>query len=155
MKKIIRIILIFLIIVLINNCVIAKYFQNISIESKSKILKPIFEIESDEKIQINNIEQNIIEYCFTIKNYDQNEINKVKMFYIIKIENTFDNEKIQISLLDENNNAINLNDYKTEKIKIHMEKYLKKYKLIMNLNEEKNLNGKINIKIEIVQEENK
>lgn len=81
-KKIIKIILIFLITILINIGVIAKYYQEIIIEGKTKILKPIIQIENDEKIQINNIEENIIEYKFCIKNYDVTQINKVNMVYI-------------------------------------------------------------------------
>lgn len=152
-KKLIKIILIFLIIILINISVIAKYYQEIIIEGKTKILKPIIEIEKDEKIQINNITENLIEYKFSIKNYNEQEVNKVNMFYRIEIINTFTNENILFELYDENlNKKIELIENKTEYIKLPKEKFDSKYKLILNLNDEKNLNGKINIKIEVSQE---
>ena len=145
--------MIFLITICINIGVIAKYYQEIIIESKTKILKPIIEIESDEKIQINNITENIIEYKFSIKNYDDTEINKVNMLYSIEIINTFNNENIYYELFDENTNEkIELLENKTDYIKLPIEKFDSKYKLILNLNNEKKLNGKINIKIEVSQE---
>lgn len=152
-KKLIKIISIFLIIILINISVIAKYYQEIIIENKTKILKPIIEIEKDEKIQINNITENLIEYKFSIKNYNEKEVNKVNMFYRIEIINTFQNENILLELYDENlNEKIELIENKTEYIKLPKEKIDSKYKLILNLKDEKNLNGKINIKIEVSQE---
>ena len=152
-KKLIKIISIFLIIILINISVIAKYYQEIIIQNKTKILKPIIEIEEDEKIQINNITENTIEYRFSIKNYNENEVNKVNMFYKIEIINTFTNENILVELYDENlNEKIELIKNKTEYIKLPKEKFDSKYKLILNLNNEKKLNGKINIKIEVSQE---
>ena len=142
-----------IIIILINISVIAKYYQEIIIENKTKILKPIIEIQKDEKIQINKITENIIEYRFCIKNYDEKEVNKVNMFYRIEIINTFQNENILVELYDENlNEKIELIENKTEYIKLPKEKIDSKYKLILNLKDEKNLNGKINIKIEVSQE---
>ena len=152
-KKLIKIISIFLIVILINISVIAKYYQEIIIENKTKILKPIIEIEEDEKIQINNITENTIEYRFSIKNYNENEVNKVNMVYRIEIINTFTNENIIFELYDENfNKKIELVGNKTEYIRLPIEKFESKYKLILNLNNEKNLNGKINIEIEVSQE---
>ena len=152
-KKLIKINLIFLIIIMINIVVIGKYYQEIIIEGKTKILKPIIEIENDEKIQINNIVENIIEYKFSIKNYNEEEVNEVNMFYRIEIISTFINENISIKLFDENlNKTIELIENKTEYIKLPIEKFDSKYKIILNLNDEKILNGKINIKIEVIQE---
>ena len=101
-KKLRKIILIFFIIICINIGVIAKYYEEIIIEGKTKILKPIIEIEKDEKIQINKITENIIEYKFCIKIYNEIEVNKVNMFYRIEIINTFTNENILFELYDEN-----------------------------------------------------
>lgn len=152
-KKLRKIILIFLIIICINIGVIAKYYEEIIIEGKTKILKPIIELEKDEKIQINRITENIVEYKFCIKNYNGEEVNKVNMFYRIEIINTFTNENILFELYDENlNKKIELVENKTEYIKLPIEKFESKYKLILNLNDEKILNGKINIKIEVSQE---
>ena len=152
-KKLIKIILIFLIIILINISVIAKYYQEIIIEGKTKILKPIIEIQKDEKNQINNITENLIEYKFSIKNYNEQEVNKVNMFYRIEIINTFINENILFEVYDENTNEkIKLIENKTEYMKFPIEKYDKIYKLVLNLNDEKSLNGEINIKIEVSQE---
>lgn len=152
-KKLIKIALIFLSIILIKISVIAKYYQEMIIEGETKILKPIIEIEKDEKIQVNNITENVIEYGFYIKNYNEKEVNKVNMFYRIEIINTFTNKNIIFELYDENlNKKIELVGNKTEYIKLPIEKFDGKYKLILNLNDEKNLNGKINIKIEVSQE---
>ncbi|MGN1298524.1 MAG: hypothetical protein ACI4UE_00855 [Candidatus Scatovivens sp.] len=152
-KKIIKIIIVFVIIVSFSVYAIAKYYQEITIKSKSEILKPIIQIENDEKIQLNNVTENIIEYKFSIKNYNEKEINKVNMLYRIELINTFNNQNIFFELFDENTNKkIELIENKTEYIKFPIEKGNSKYKLILNLNDEKILNGKINIKIEVKQE---
>lgn len=152
MKKSLKIILIFLIILIINNKNIAKYIEKIDLFSNTKIAKPIIEIEKQEKILITKIDlEKEIEYKFKIKNYNEKQKSNIELLYFLEIQSDIQDEMVEVKIIDVLEDIeIELNNNRTENIKIENQKYEKEYKLIAKLKSE-NLNGKINIKIGVVQ----
>ena len=152
MKKSLKIIVIFFVILIISNKNIAKYIEKINIISKTKIAKPIINIEKDEKIIITKIDlEKEIEYKFKIKNYNEDKVSSVEFLYYIQLESDILEELVNYTLVDlEENKEIELINNRTQNIKMLNEKYEKEYMLIVKLKEE-NLNGNINIKIGVVQ----
>lgn len=152
MKKSLKIIVIFFVILIISNKNIAKYIEKINIISKTKIAKPIINIEQDEKIIITKIDlEKEIEYKFKIKNYNEDKVSSVEFLYYIQLESDILEELVNYTLVDlEENKEIELINNKTNDIKILNGKYEKEYMLIAKLKDEK-LNGNINIKIGVIQ----
>lgn len=152
MKKSLKIIVIFFVILIISNKNIAKYIEKININSETKIAKPIINIEQDEKIIITKIDlEKEIEYKFKIKNYNEDKVSSVEFLYYIQLESDILEELVNYTLVDlEENKEIELINNKTNDIKILNGKYEKEYMLIAKLKDEK-LNGNINIKIGVVQ----
>ena len=152
MKKSLKIIVIFFVILIISNKNIAKYIEKINIISKTKIAKPIINIEQDEKIVIKKIDiEKEIEYKFKIKNYNEDKVSSVEFLYYIQLESDILEELVNYTLVDlEENKEIELINNKTNDIKILNGKYEKEYMLIAKLKDEK-LNGNINIKIGVIQ----
>lgn len=152
MKKSLKIIVIFFVILIISNKNIAKYIEKINISSKNKIAKPIINIEKDEKIIITKIDlENVIEYKFKIKNYNETNKTNIEFLYYLEIETNIQQDLVELKLMNETKNEqLNLIENKTDNFKIPKEKFEAEYKLIARLKSE-NLNGNINIKIGVVQ----
>lgn len=110
----------FILIILFSGISLGKYFSNVNVEVKSKIAKPIIEIEGEPTLNINTVKEKEI-YKFKIKNYDEaNQITEVNVEYYIEIISEI-NENINFKIYREDE-QLNINGGKTEKFLLSKEK---------------------------------
>ena len=91
------------------------------------------EVNYEEMKIIKNITENKSEeFKFTIQNYKDNLVNSVNFFYQIEILGA--DENINVKLFNCNNNEyVNLNDYKTAYYELGLEKKEIKYVVYLDL----------------------
>ena len=100
--KIVTILLLFLIILILflTGYSLSKSFSEIKINSTAEISNPVIVVDSNEKINI-TAEKNIGEYRFSVRNYNDNEINEALLHYKIEIKADVD-ESINFELYRDN-----------------------------------------------------
>ncbi len=100
--KILTILLLFLIILILflTGYSLSKSFSEIKINSTAEISNPVIVVDSNEKINI-TAEKNIGEYRFSVRNYNDNEINEALLHYKIEIKADVD-ESINFELYRDN-----------------------------------------------------
>ncbi len=129
MKKNFKIFILFLIILLFEIKTFAGYIQKINLEVIAEIAKPVFIVNHDEKVigNFSNINE-IPNYTFEIRNYNENEISEIN--FNIKIEVI---SNIDFELIDCTTNEIVLNKEK-KSLEVLAEKnktFYNKYKIIL------------------------
>lgn len=98
---------------------LGKGFSKTNIEGDSEIAEPILKVESDQKIQMQHLEDTGI-YQFKVKNYDATgKITQVDLEYYIEILSDI-NENINLKIYKENQ-ELNINGNKTEKFLVTKE----------------------------------
>ena len=100
--KIVTILLLFLIILILflTGYSLSKSFSEIKINSTAEISNPVIVVDSNEKINI-TAEKNIGEYRFSVRNYNDNEINEALLHYKIEIKADVD-ESINFEIYRDN-----------------------------------------------------
>ncbi len=126
------------------NLVYAKYCEKIKQKYVTKIAEPIFILETDEKKIVeysDNINSEI--YRFSIKNYKENKINSITMYYQFEILGLDENIKYQVWDISKNKN-VEIKDGKSSFFCLGIDKKENKYCIIVDL-----LNSKINKNLNI------
>ena len=102
-KEIIKIILVaFVLTIILSTISLGKYFNKTKINVNSGVAIPIIKLEGEQKLIINNNQENKV-YNLAVKNYDENEqITQVELEYYIEI-------------ISKKNDDINFKIYKEEK----------------------------------------
>ena len=149
-SKLLTVIFITFIIILLLFCgySMAKSIEEFVINSKAEIAEPILVIENSPSIDITTLNNSGI-YTFKIKNYnEQNKVTETELKYYIEILPNVD-DLVDIELY-QNENKINLNNNKTEYIKISKgEKEEREYKIKITYDKDKS--NTINDIIEKIQ----
>lgn len=85
-KEIIKIILVaFVLTIILSTISLGKYFNKTKINVNSGVAIPIIKLEGEQKLIINNNQENKV-YNLAVKNYDENEqITQVELEYYIEI----------------------------------------------------------------------
>lgn len=130
------------------NLVYAKYSEKLFINYQTQIANPIFSIEYDNKKIIEDLENvSKSEYLFTIKNYNETEINQIELYYQFEIIGIDDNINFELKNLT-TNEIIKFENNVSPKIKIGLKKEEYKYCLSINFDESNiEINKKINLKV--------
>lgn len=151
------IVILFLVFILISlaGVTFARFQTSINGKVISKIAKPILEVDKEESLVLTALAPNA-SYSFDVRNYNEEEINDVQMEYYIEIL-PHDKELVSYELYKDDN-KIEINDFKTDKIELNSEnKEVHKYRLDITYNEntdnlmKENSEHKIEIKIHSVQ----
>ena len=102
-KEIIKIIVVaFVLTIILSTISLGKYFNKTKINVNSGVAIPIIKLEGEQKLIINNNQENKV-YNLAVKNYDENEqITQVELEYYIEI-------------ISKKNDDINFKIYKEEK----------------------------------------
>lgn len=143
-------VLIIFIIILLLFCgySMAKAIEEVIIKGKAEIAEPILIIENNPSIDITALNNHGI-YTFKVKNYnEQNKITETDLKYYIEILSNTDNS-INIELY-QNENKINLDNNRTEYMKISKDKKQEiEYKI--KITYDKNKSNTINDIMEKIQ----
>ena len=85
-KEIIKIIVVaFVLTIILSTISLGKYFNKTKINVNSGVAIPIIKLEGEQKLIINNNQENKV-YNLAVKNYDENEqITQVELEYYIEI----------------------------------------------------------------------
>ena len=108
-------------------------------------------VNNDEKIVIDNLENvDTKSFNFSIKNFDDKNINSIELFYQIEITGLNENINYQLWNLTDDE-VLELDNYKSEYFILGFEKREVKYSLIVdflnsNIEDDTNINIKINTK---------
>lgn len=139
----------FIIIILLENVSIARYYKKLTgIKVKFQIVKPIIKLESDNKLPIEifcNKNMKKFEHIFCIKNYsnddDNLKISELDIEYEIEVKNSNENFPIKYMIYDYETGEKILNENnKTKKYEILKNvKYDKRYKLEIEWNDKSNM----------------
>ena len=113
-KEIIKIIVVaFVLTIILSTISLGKYFNKTKINVNSGVAIPIIKLEGEQKLIINNNQENKV-YNLAVKNYDENEqITQVELEYYIEIISK-KNDDINFKIYKEEK-ELNINNNKTEK----------------------------------------
>ena len=113
-KEIIKIIVVaFVLTIILSTISLGKYFNKTKINVNSGVAIPIIKLEGEQKLIINNNQENKV-YNLAVKNYDENEqITQVELEYYIEIISK-KNDDINFKIYKEKK-ELNINNNKTEK----------------------------------------
>ena len=133
-KEIIKIIVVaFVLTIILSTISLGKYFNKTKINVNSGVAIPIIKLEGEQKLIINNNQENKV-YNLAVKNYDENEqITQVELEYYIEIISK-KNDDINFKIYKEEK-ELNINNNKTEKFLLTKEnKQRDNYKIEILLN---------------------
>lgn len=152
-KEIIKIIVVaFVLTIIISTISLGKYFNKTKINVNSGVAIPIIKLEGEQKLIINNNQENKV-YNLAVKNYDENEqITQVELEYYIEIISKR-NDDINFKIYKEEK-ELNINNNKTEKFLLTKEnKQQDNYKIEILLNKKMSENILQNIEIKVCSEQ--
>lgn len=152
-KEIIKIILVaFVLTIILSTISLGKYFNKTKINVNSGVAIPIIKLEGEQKLIINNNQENKV-YNLAVKNYDENEqITQVELEYYIEIISK-KNDDINFKIYKEEK-ELNINNNKTEKFLLTKEnKQQDNYKIEILLNKKISEDILQNVKIKVYSEQ--
>lgn len=152
-KEIIKIIVVaFVLTIILSTISLGKYFNKTKINVNSGVAMPIIKLEGEQKLIINNNQENKV-YNLAVKNYDENEqITQIELEYYIEIISP-KNDNINLKIYKEEK-ELNINNNKTEKFLLTKEnKQQDNYKIEILLNKKMSENILQNIEIKVCSEQ--
>lgn len=152
-KEIIKIILVaFTLTIILSTISLGKYFNKTKINVNSGVAIPIIKLEGEQKLIINNNQENKV-YNLAVKNYDENEqITQVELEYYIEIISK-KNDDINFKIYKEEK-ELNINNNKTEKFLLTKEnKQQDNYKIEILLNKKISEDILQNVEIKVYSEQ--
>ena len=152
-KEIIKIIVVaFVLTIILSTISLGKYFNKTKINVNSGVAIPIIKLEGEQKLIINNNQENKV-YNLAVKNYDENEqITQVELEYYIEIISK-KNEDINFKIYKEEK-ELNINNNKTEKLLLTKEnKQQDNYKIEILLNKKISEDILQNVEIKVYSEQ--
>ena len=152
-KEIIKIIVVaFVLTIILSTISLGKYFNKTKINVNSGVAIPIIKLEGEQKLIINNNQENKV-YNLAVKNYDENEqITQVELEYYIEIISK-KNEDINFKMYKEEK-ELNINNNKTEKFLLTKEnKQQDNYKIEILLNKKISEDILQNVEIKVYSEQ--
>ena len=152
-KEIIKIILVaFVLTIILSTISLGKYFNKTKINVNSGVAIPIIKLEGEQKLIINNNQENKV-YNLAVKNYDENEqITQVELEYYIEIISK-KNDDINFKIYKEEK-ELNINNNKTEKFLLTKEnKQRDNYKIEILLNKKISEDTLQNVEIKVYSEQ--
>ncbi|CDC07343.1 unknown [Clostridium sp. CAG:343] len=152
-KEIIKIIVVaFVLTIILSTISLGKYFNKTKINVNSGVAIPIIKLEGEQKLIINNNQENKV-YNLAVKNYDENEqITQVELEYYIEIISK-KNDDINFKIYKEKK-ELNINNNKTEKFLLTKEnKQQDNYKIEILLNKKISEDILQNVEIKVYSEQ--
>lgn len=152
-KEIIKIIVVaFVLTIILSTISLGKYFNKTKINVNSGVAIPIIKLEGEQKLIINNNQENKV-YNLAVKNYDENEqITQVELEYYIEIISK-KNDNINFKIYKEEK-ELNINNNKTEKFLLTKEnKQRDNYKIEILLNKKISEEILQNVEIKVYSEQ--
>ena len=152
-KEIIKIIVVaFVLTIILSTISLGKYFNKTKINVNSGVAIPIIKLEGEQKLIINNNQENKA-YNLAVKNYDENEqITQVELEYYIEIISK-KNDDINFKIYKEEK-ELNINNNKTEKFLLTKEnKQRDNYKIEILLNKKISEDILQNVEIKVYSEQ--
>lgn len=152
-KEIIKIIVVaFVLTIILSTISLGKYFNKTKINVNSGVAIPIIKLEGEQKLIINNNQENKV-YNLAVKNYDENEqITQVELEYYIEIISK-KNDDINFKIYKEET-ELNINNNKTEKFLLTKEnKQRDNYKIEILLNKKISEDILQNVEIKVYSEQ--
>ena len=152
-KEIIKIIVVaFVLTIILSTISLGKYFNKTKINVNSGVAIPIIKLEGEQKLIINNNQENKV-YNLAVKNYDENEqITQVELKYYIEIISK-KNDDINFKIYKEEK-ELNINNNKTEKFLLTKEnKQQDNYKIEILLNKKISEDILQNVEIKVYSEQ--
>ena len=152
-KEIIKIIVVaFVLTIILSTISLGKYFNKTKINVNSGVAIPIIKLEGEQKLIINNNQENKV-YNLAVKNYDENEqITQVELEYYIEIISK-KNDDINFKIYKEEK-ELNSNNNKTEKFLLTKEnKQRDNYKIEILLNKKISEDILQNVEIKVYSEQ--
>lgn len=152
-KEIIKIIVVaFVLTIILSTISLGKYFNKTKINVNSGVAIPIIKLEGEQKLIINNNQENKV-YNLAVKNYDENEqITQVELEYYIEIISK-ENDDINFKIYKEEK-ELNINNNKTEKFLLTKEnKQQDNYKIEILLNKKISEDILQNVEIKVYSEQ--
>ena len=152
-KEIIKIIVVaFVLTIILSTISLGKYFNKTKINVNSGGAIPIIKFEGEQKLIINNNQENKV-YNLAVKNYDENEqITQVELEYYIEIISK-KNDDINFKIYKEEK-ELNINNNKTEKFLLTKEnKQRDNYKIEILLNKKISEDILQNVEIKVYSEQ--
>ena len=152
-KEIIKIIVVaFVLTIILSTISLGKYFNKTKINVNSGVSIPIIKLEGEQKLIINNNQENKV-YNLAVKNYDENEqITQVELEYYIEIISK-KNDDINFKIYKEEK-ELNIINNKTEKFLLTKEnKQQDNYKIEIILNKKISEDILQNIEIKVYSEQ--
>lgn len=152
-KEIIKIIVVaFVLTIILSTISLGKYFNKTKINVNSGVAIPIIKLEGEQKLIINNNQENKV-YNLAVKNYDENEqITQVELEYYIEIISK-KNDDINFKIYKEKR-ELNINNNKTEKFLLTKEnKQQDNYKIEILLNKKISEDILQNVEIKVYSEQ--
>ena len=152
-KEIIKIIVVaFVLTIILSTISLGKYFNKTKINVNSGVAIPIIKLEGEQKLIINNNQENKV-YNLAVKNYDENEqITQVELEYYIEIISK-KNDDINFKIYKEEK-ELNINYNKTEKFLLTKEnKQRDNYKIEILLNKKISEDILQNVEIKVYSEQ--
>ena len=152
-KEIIKIIVVaFVLTIILSTISLGKYFNKTKINVNSGVAIPIIKLEGEQKLIINNNQENKV-YNLAVKNYDENEqITQVELEYYIEI---ISKKNIDINFkIYKEEKELNINNNKTEKFLLTKEnKQRDNYKIEILLNKKISEDILQNVEIKVYSEQ--
>ena len=152
-KEIIKIIVVaFVLTIILSTISLGKYFNKTKINVNSGVAIPIIKLEGEQKLIINNNQENKV-YNLAVKNYDENEqITQVELEYYIEIISK-ENDDINFKIYKEEK-ELNIINNKTEKFLLTKEnKQQDNYKIEILLNKKISEDILQNVEIKVYSEQ--
>ena len=152
-KEIIKIIVVaFVLTIILSTISLGTYFNKTKINVNSGVAIPIIKLEGEQKLIINNNQENKV-YNLAVKNYDENEqITQVELEYYIEIISK-KNDDINFKIYKEEK-ELNINNNKTEKFLLTKEnKQQDNYKIEILLNKKISEDILQNVEIKVYSEQ--
>ena len=152
-KEIIKIIVVaFVLTIILSTIILGKYFNKTKINVNSGVAIPIIKLEGEQKLIINNTQENKV-YNLAVKNYDENEqITQIELEYYIEIISP-KNDNINLKIYKEEK-ELNINNNKTEKFLLTKEnKQQDNYKIEILLNKKISEDILQNVEIKVYSEQ--
>lgn len=152
-KEIIKIIVVaFVVTIILSTISLGKYFNKTKINVNSGVAIPIIKLEGEQKLIINNNQENKV-YNLAVKNYDENEqITQVELEYYIEIISK-KNDDINFKIYKEEK-ELNIINNKTEKFLLTKEnKQQDNYKIEILLNKKMSEDILQNVEIKVYSEQ--
>ena len=148
-KEIIKIIVVaFVLTIILSTISLGKYFNKTKINVNSGVAIPIIKLEGEQKLIINNNQENKV-YNLAVKNYDENEqITQVELEYYIEIISK-KNDDINFKIYKEEK-ELNINNNKTEKFlltKENKQQYNYKIEILLNKKISEDILQNVEIKV--------